>query len=543
MIKIVTVAEMRAIEQEGDAAGVSTDQMMINAGRALADRVLEILADRSRSRIVVLVGPGNNGGDALVAGRFIAQGSQHEVIFYLIKPRSGSDPNYAAIRQLGLSITEVGADPHFDILRSLINTCQIVVDGVLGIGLRLPLKGELADFMHAARQAVEDARRKMPRSACQAPAVPAVSEIGETPYVVAVDCPSGLDCDTGAMDALTLHADETVTFAAAKIGQTLFPGAGACGRLFVADIGLPEQLPARDNIALSMPAAADIRAVLPPVPPNAHKGTFGRVLNITGSLNYMGAAVLAARVAYYAGSGLVTVGAPEMIIPVLAAQIPEATWLPLPHEHGALAEGAAETAGREAEACEALLLGPGWGRAETTRRFLLAVLDQGAHLPAVVIDADALNLLSTVDAWWNLLPSKAILTPHPGEMARLTGMTRDEVNAHRVALAREKAAQWGCVVLLKGAFTVIAAPDGQAVILPFAEPALATAGTGDVLAGIAASLLGQGLSPFAAAMAAGFLHGLAGTVAAQRAGTARSVTAGSVLAALPEAMRQVEHAL
>ncbi|NPV68982.1 MAG: NAD(P)H-hydrate dehydratase [Anaerolineae bacterium] len=566
MIKIVTVAEMRAIEQEGDASGVSYDQMMQNAGRALADRVLDVLAAQPPARIVVLVGPGNNGGDALVAGRLIAAESAHEVSFYLARPRQDDDPNYAAVREAGLFIAEAARDQRFRVLKNLLSNAQVVIDGVLGIGLKLPIAGDLAEFMDVARKAI--LTQQQASSSLRSYVTPdlPVACPPRQPYVIAVDCPSGLDCDTGALDPLAIPADETVTFAAAKLGQVIFPGAAACGELHVAGIGLPRKLPSRDRVRLEMPTAADIRAWLPAMPPDAHKGTFGKVMVVAGSLNYTGAVALAAEAAYRVGAGLVTVGTPEIVMPLLAPQVPEATWLLLPHDLGVIAEDAAPLVREQAQGYNALLLGPGWGREGATRDFLLALLNreqqEARHsrigfvpgratpeaseqrdenpLPPLVIDADGLNLLSTLDAWWKLLPKGTVLTPHPGEMARLTGLPREEVTRQRIALAQEKAAAWRCVVVLKGAYTVVAAPDGRTAVLPFAEPALATAGTGDVLAGALAGLIGQGVGAFEAAVAAAYLHGLAGRLAARCVGNRRSVAARDVLRAMAAAMNQVE---
>lgn len=567
MHKIVTVEEMRAIERAGDASGVSYAAMMDNAGRALADRILDRLVGAPSALITFLVGSGNNGGDALVAGRLVAQESQHEVRFYLYKPRGEDDPNFTDAREAGLTIRSSHQDPQFETLHEWIQASQMVVDGILGIGLTLPIKGDLEGFMKAVGEAIATARNTPVTATYTTPDGPKVGP-SPTPMVIAVDCPSGLDCDTGQIDALTIPADETVTFAAAKIGQVLFPGAGVCGTLHIASIGLPDDLPTLTEVAVEMPAPPDIRALLPDLPANAHKGTFGKVMNVTGSLNYTGAAALAAEAAYRAGAGLVTVAAPQIIMPVLAAQVPEATWLLLPHDLGAIAEGAAPLVRETVDGYSALLLGPGWGQEETTGQFMIALLNKSSHknrnhqigfaprasstgaatsepdaLPPLIIDADGLNLLSQIDNWWELLPKDTILTPHPGEMARLTGLTREAVNGQRLILAHEKAIEWECVVLLKGAFTVIAAPDGRLVVLPFAEPALATAGTGDVLAGTIASLLAQGCNAFEAALVGGYVHGLAGRLAHAYARTARSVTARDVLATLSDAISLIESAI
>ncbi len=565
MIKIVKVAEMRAIEKEADASGLSYEQMMDNAGRALADRVLSLLAGQPSARITVLVGSGNNGGDALVAGRLLAEDSDHDVNFYLYRPRDADDRVFAPVKEGGYFVAEAPSDQRFRVLKNLIGSSHLIIDGLLGIGLRLPIEGDLADFMDTIRKTIAQAREKQSPASYHTPATPVIVPPAG-PTVIAVDCPSGLDCDSGAIDDLVIEADETVTFVAAKRGQVLFPGAGAVGHLHVADISVPEKI--TRHIALSMPTGADVRAILPLLPPDAHKGTFGKTMIVAGSLNYTGAAGMAAAAAYRVGAGLVTVGAPQPIIPILATQLPEATWLLLPHDMGVIAENAAEILHDELTGYSALLMGPGWGREDTTRDFLQTILNSNSlqhskrsigfapsstgsgsaedpanarRLPPLVIDADGLNLLSTIDNWWELLPPNTILTPHPGEMARLTGLTREDVQAERLSLAEEKAKAWDCVVLLKGAHTVIAAPDGQLAVLPFAVPALATAGTGDVLAGAIAGLLGQQVAPFKAALAAGYLHGLAGQLAAQTLRSARSVTATDVLAQLPAAVAAVEN--
>ncbi len=568
MIKIVTVEEMRAIEQEADASGLSFAQMMQNAGRALADHVLTHVESYPGMRITVLVGPGNNGGDALVAGKLIADESECEVAFYLYRPRDESDPNFAAVKEAGLFTADAEHDSRFRALKKLISTSDVIIDGILGIGLKLPVKGEMAKFLSTVNKAITAARRIESPLRYQTPAYPIIGGI-PAPLVIAVDCPSGVDCDSGDADPVAIPANETVTFAAVKRGLVKFPGAGLTGRLHVADIGLPGKLPGRDRVSLEMPAGTDIRALLPELPPNANKGTFGRALIVAGSLNYTGAAAMAAKAAYRVGAGLVTVGAPQPIIPILAGHVPEATWLLLPHDLGVLAEDAANVLKDELENYSALLMGPGWGREETTRNFLMAMLNAEAqrqarrhigfvptstaspktaenhtgHLPPLIVDADGLNLLSEIENWWELLPAGTVLTPHPGEMARLTGLTVEEIQARRIELAAAYAAQWQCVVVLKGAHTVIAAPDGRQAVLPFVEPALATAGTGDVLAGALVGLRAQGLPPFEAALTAGYVHGLAGTYAAEDLATHRSITAYDVLTALPDAVSAVEHAI
>jgi NAD(P)H-hydrate epimerase len=293
---------------------------------------------------------------------------------------------------------------------------------------------------------------------------------------------------------------------------------------------------------------------------DAHKGTFGKAMVVAGSVNYTGAAYLAAAAAGRVGAGLVTLAAPERLYPVLAAKLTEATYLLLPHAMGVLAPSAVQVLHSHVAGYSALLLGPGLGREKETVRFVhqllgVATSEHGraigfqrreeppprrVDLPPLVVDADALNALSEAKEWWTALPPGTILTPHPGEMGRLMGSDARTVNRDRVAVAAAMAAEWNQVIVLKGAFTVVAAPDGRTTVIPFANPVLATAGTGDVLAGSIVGLLAQGSQPFDAAVCGAYLHGLAGEIVADRVGDAGAL-AGDLLPALPQAILRLKH--
>ncbi|MCZ7538478.1 MAG: NAD(P)H-hydrate dehydratase [Anaerolineae bacterium] len=563
MPKIVTTEQMRAIERAADAQGHSYAAMMERAGRAVAGRVRQLLAGIEQPRVAVIVGPGNNGGDGLVAARILAEELEGASVgAFLLKMRGDDDEVFVGAREAGVFIASADDDKAagYRVLQNLVANTDVLIDALFGTSLRLPIKGDAAKVLQTAHKAITLRRAERPAPPYTTPAAPDLTALDEGPLIVAVDCPSGLDCDTGALDKATLPAHETITFAAAKPGLLAFPGAEAVGTLHIADIGLPPRLPELDEIALTLVDAAAVRARLPQRPRDSHKGTFGKAMVVAGSLNYTGAAYLAAAAAYRAGAGLVTVGAPQIIVPVLAGMLPEATWLLLPHDLGVINEAAVKVLRAELAGYSALLLGPGFGREDVTGEFLRELLrpqeevrhsraigfvpDAPANesapdatgLPPLVIDADGLNLLAAMDGWPRLLPPGTILTPHPGEFARLARLEREEVQADRIALAQAKAAEWSCVVVLKGAFTVVAAPDGQTAVEPFATSALASAGTGDVLAGAIAGLLAQGLAPFDAALCAAWLHGMAGVRAAELLETAISVTAGDVLDLLPDAL-------
>ncbi len=566
MTKVVSVEQMRQIEAAADANGVSYAEMMENAGSAVARRVLDVIAalpDPAEARITLLIGPGNNGGDGLVAGRVIAENSDALVRFYLLTPRDETDPHFKAVQDRGLLVANAEDDQRYRVLTNMIASAHVVVDALFGIGLQLPLRDNAAKLLRAVHKALDvDDDAADPRPVILSLPTP---RRASRPYILAVDCPSGLDCDSGEIDKNALNADETVTMIAAKPGLLTFPGAAAVGRLTIASAGVPATT---DGLKDATAAVADpelVRDLLPPRPANSHKGTYGKTLIVAGSVNYTGAPGLSARAAYRSGAGLVTVGAPEPTIRALASQITEATWLLFPHDMGVLADRAAPLIRKEAASYDALLLGPGWGREDTTGDLLAKLLDPDAArpathhpmgftasastsedqpeataLPPLVIDADGLFLLAQLEDWWQRLPEGTILTPHPGEMATLAGMELEDVQKQRREIATAKAQEWNVVLVLKGAHTLIAAPDGRITTLPFKTSALATAGTGDVLAGLIVGLRTQGLAPFDAAVVGGYLHGLAGELAAQRIGSERSVIAGDVIDALGAAFQRIE---
>lgn len=538
MPTLVTVAEMKALEAAADRAGVTYEQMMENAGRAVAEAVLARVGDDLEAhKIVVLCGKGNNGGDGLVAAHYLTNAGAR-VAVYGLQPADETDPKVKRLREKSVFLVDAQNDQRWRVLRNLLGGVTILIDAVYGTGVRLPLGGQGAELLRQTKTALDE---RSPR-----------------PFVVAVDCPSGLHSDTGEIDPVTIPADLTVTFAAAKRGQFAFPGAETLGELVIADIGIPGDLPEASRLNVRLATSADVQPLLPKRPRDAHKGTFGRALVVAGSISFTGAAYLAGAAAYRVGAGLVTLAIPEPLHSILAAQLPEATWTVLPHQSGVLHESGADVLlERELGKASALLLGPGFGTEETTGRFLRRLLTGEARRaslgfgsrapvepaatvppPPLVVDADGLRLLAAMENWPRLLPSNSVLTPHPGEMAALTGWEKDALQADRIGAAQKFAGEWGQVVVLKGAFTVVAAPDGRATVQPFATPALARAGTGDVLAGAIVGLLAQGVPPYEAAVAAAYLHGRAGELAAQTLGTTASVLASDVLEALADVLGQ-----
>ncbi len=509
-MKLVTATQMRALEQRAVEAGTSLDALMEAAGLAVAQEAwlsLGVVEDR---RIVVLCGPGNNGGDGLVAARHLAEWGAR-VIVCIPVARPDDDPKLTLGREQGIAITD-GRHAVQDALAE----AELVIDALLGIGRARPIDGAMADALRLLREA---GKRPVP------------------PQIIAVDVPTGIDADAGSADPLAVSAHMTITFGAAKVGLYTLPGSTHAGRVQVIDIGLPAD--AGRALPIDLLDTRYVRERLPERPPGGNKGTFGRVLVVAGSVNYPGAARLSAEACYRAGAGLVTIACAPSLRAIIAPALPEATYLPV--------DGAGETLDTRAASqiiealpdFDALLIGPGLGQASGVRDGVLDVL---AHIPSemtgVVVDADALNALAATDGWHERVRAPLVLTPHPGEMARLLGSTVEAVQADRLSTALEAAARWQQTIVLKGAHTIVAAPDGRAAISPFANPLLATAGTGDVLAGIIAALLGARMAPFDAAACAVYLHALAGEDLRDEFGD-RGMLASDLLRAVPGALKTV----
>lgn len=545
-MKLVSVAQMREIEKDADANGLPYEDMMENAGRELAYAILDLpyFYDEDEDvEILGLVGPGNNGGDTLVALTHLAADGW-TARAYLVKRKAKDDELVAQFLEMGGEVVEAVKDKGFASLNASLESAHVLVDGVLGTGFQLPLKADVAQVLEAVNGVLED--------------------MYEPPFVVAVDCPSGVDCDSGKAADETIPADLTVTMAAVKMGLLKSPAADLAGDLIVADIGLDETVKSWVGVRREVADEDVVAACLPERPSDAHKGTFGAALIAAGSLNYTGAALLAGEAAYRSGAGLVTLAVPAPLHAALAGQIPEATWVLLPHEMGVIAAGGADVLARNFDRATALLIGPGMGTEDTTREFVENLLtgkavskksaarigfvhaetekkaEKNGTLPALVVDADGLKLLAKIPDWAKKLPAPAVLTPHPGEMSVLTGLPKEEIQADREGIALRFAQDWGHVVVLKGAFTVVAAPDGRVTVIPVASPALARAGTGDVLAGLIVGLRAQGVDAFDAAVAGAWIHARAGLDAAEALGTTASVLARDVLDAVADVLSEVE---
>ncbi len=503
-MKVVTVAQMQALEAASERAGVSTDTLMENAGLACARRIRERMGGAAGRRALLLIGPGNNGADGLVIARHLRRRGA-EVCCYVVRGRPAEDPKMSDALAYGVTVLDAADDPDLQALDTQLLRAELVVDAILGAGRYRPLDGVVG----AAASLVNRRRRANPGRS-----------------VVAVDLPTGVNPDTGAADGQTIAADETLALGFPKFGIANFPGAGYAGRITALDIGLPSEVAAAAHLPTEWMTNAAAAAILPARPLDSHKGTFGHLLIVAGSRNFVGAAFLAALGAHRVGAGLVTLATPESVYRVAAAKLTETIHLPLPEDaDGRVDVAAADRIRERIGSYSALAVGCGLGWSEGTRAFVQRLLLDGDAAPEgpMVIDADGLNNLSGCANWPARLRGAAVLTPHPGEMATLTGQPTAEIQSDRLAVASASAASWGQTVLLKGAHSIAAAPDGRRSVLPFANPALAAGGAGDVLTGIIGGLLAQGVAPYGAAALGGFLHGAAADKVRSRRGDAGAV--------------------
>jgi ADP-dependent NAD(P)H-hydrate dehydratase / NAD(P)H-hydrate epimerase len=514
-MRILSAEAMQGVDRAAiEGLGVPGLVLMENAAIGVVDAIAEAYPEAESAAI--FCGPGNNGGDGLAIARHLAVRGYAVSVFLAFsgrEARGDAGTQLAICRRMGLPIAELG-----DLADALAaaREADLIVDALFGTGIGRPLTGSLAALVEGLNDL------PMPR--------------------VAVDIPSGLHGSRPEIFGPHVLADLTVTFAAPKIAHVFPPAAGAVGELVVADLGIPARLAERAEGDLHLSTAEELAPLVPERAADGHKGDYGHAVVVAGSPGKAGAAILAARAAVRAGAGLVTAAVPEPILPTVDLGSVESMTFALPAgPAGQLAAAAVDRLLAFAQGKSALALGPGLGQEEETaaaiRRLVLA-----APLP-LVLDADGVNAFAgrAGELAGRAKEGRAtVLTPHPGEMGRLLGIPTREVQADRAATARRAARETGAVVVLKGHLTLIAVPGepGEVHVNPTGNPAMATGGTGDVLTGMLAGLLAQGLPAAEAARLAVYLHGLAGDLAAERLG-GRGLAAGDLIEALPVAFRRL----
>ena len=513
-MKLLKADEMKDIDRRASSEfGIPSIILMENAGLRTLEVIEEILGETKNRMIVILAGKGNNGGDGLVIARHLIN-SGAVVETYLTgeveELTQDSRINYEILLKMGARIFPLSSEKDLDLLMLSLMNADLIVDALYGIGF----KGSLNQF---------DSRLVKMVNWCRAP-------------VVAVDIPSGVEADTGRVNGDAIKASHTVTFALPKIGLVLEPGKEYVGTLSVADISIPAVLLEDKTIKTNLISEAMLGALIKPRSANSHKGTYGHALLVGGSPGMVGAVMMSSQAALRTGAGLVTAAVPESLTAVVDSSLMEVMTAPL-----------AQT-GQSAIALEALpaienllgtvsvcAVGPGMSRYPEAGAIIRHILERSG-VP-LVIDADGLNALENDVTVLKDRQVPIVLTPHPGEMARLTGKTIEEIQSHRLEIAQTFAEEWGVTLVLKGNKTIIANPSGEVYINISGNPGMATAGSGDVLTGIITGLIAQGLKPQDAAFAGVYLHGLAGDLAAQIKGEP-GLIAGDLISCIPEVLKK-----
>ncbi|MPM23839.1 ADP-dependent (S)-NAD(P)H-hydrate dehydratase [bioreactor metagenome] len=533
-MRLITVENMRELERLAFEGGLSYEKMMQNAGTGLA-KIIHTKYGRTESKSIIgLVGSGNNGGDVLVALSYLL-GHGWKCSALLVKDRV-NDPLVNQFISLGGEMTQTDVLDNAKNLHALLDDKAIILDGVIGTGISLPLRQEVAQFLAKIK-----------------------THLGGQ-IIVAVDCPSGIDCDTGEAAPEVLPARLTVCMEAVKAGLLRLPAFSLCGQILVAPIGVPARLAAKKSESFVIDESW-VAELLPVRKADGHKKYFGTVVVVGGCTNYLGAPLFAGTGAYRAGAGLVTMAVPRIVQLTTAVNLPECTWFILDDENGVISEDAATLILEPMKSASCLVVGPGIGREETTRRFLSRWLLQQetgkknnsfgfvpktesnsksiTAFPPIVMDADALRWLAEQPNWAENKNLRLVVTPHVGEMAVLTELAPEEIQANRERVASEYAQKWGHVVVLKGALTVVAAPTRQIAIVPVANSALAKAGSGDALSGIIAAFIAQGMAPFEAACAGAWIHARAGEKVAEVQGNEYSLLVRELLNMLPQVFAEL----
>jgi NAD(P)H-hydrate epimerase len=515
---LVTAGEMREMDRQTiEGHGIPGLELMEKAGCGATRMLLDQFADRVKAGVGIICGKGNNGGDGFVMARCLAEKGIDVRVYLLAKAaalKGDAATNLKRLAQLDIRVIEIPDEDTFLKTKSSLSGHGLLVDAILGTGLTSDVRGlfkTVITFINALNR--------------------------NGVAVFAVDIPSGLNSDTGQPCGTCIRAHGTATFALAKIGHFTYPGAEYTGTLGIIDIGIPGSVVQAVGPKQYLLTSELIRNYLQPRSPDTHKGQTGHLLVIAGSPGKTGAAAMTAMSAMRAGAGLVTLGIAESLNPILETQVMEVMTAPLPEgQNGILGKSAGDGIKKLEAGKTCLAIGPGMGQAAETRSLVKKIVGQ-SQVP-VVIDADGLNNIAGQTQLLKSLKIPAVLTPHPGEMARLMGIRPAEVQQNRLQCARDFATNFNVHLVLKGAATVIAHPDGSAYINPTGNSGMASGGMGDVLTGVLAGFITQGYTPDAAAHAAVYLHGAAADTLAKTIGPI-GYLAGEVMNAIPAEIKKL----
>lgn len=517
---LVTAKQMQEMDRKTmDEFGIPGRVLMENAGRGALEVLVDTFEPIETFRVAVVAGRGNNGGDGFVIGRYLMEMGV-KVSFVLLASRDRVTGDARANMELAEALLpehpesqfmEVPDQDIFDRLQENILDHDLFVDAIFGTGLNSDIRGFFREVILALN--------------------------GSGKPIFSVDIPSGINSDTGEVCGVAVQAQATATFGFAKAGQVFFPGNFHTGDLEIIDIGIPGHIAKAQSPDLFLPEHEDIASLIPDRAFDSHKGSYGHLMVLAGSPGKTGAAALCANAAVRSGAGLVTLGLPEILMPVVESMVIEPMTLGLAQtDSGTLSSKAIGAITAELKEKQALALGPGLGTDPATRD-LVNTLVTTSPVP-MVIDADGLNCLAHDPEILKKAKAPVILTPHPGEMARLINKTSAQVQSDRLTAARNFANKYKVILVLKGVQTLVACPDGNCFICPTGNPGMASGGMGDVLTGMIAGFLAQGIAPETAALTGTFIHGLCGDLLAKATpvGFLASDMVGQIPAALAEVM-------
>ncbi len=490
--------------------------LMENAGLKVIDVIKGIFPDLIGKRVVVLVGKGNNGGDGLVIARHLSNAGAKVGTFIFGLPEqfpADSRSNYEILANMQEPIWLLNDEQNLEKLQWALLKADLIVDSIYGIGF----KGVPSEFESEVIRSVNSSR------------IP----------IVSVDIPSGVEADNGSVHGEAVRATHTVTFALPKLGHFLEPGSLFVGELTIADISIPSSLLVDDAFKISVITDKLVSTFIEPRAREVHKGSFGHVLAIGGSIGLSGAIMMAARSSLKVGAGMVTAAVPESILNTVATATPEIMTIPLQQTaSGQISTAAVPQLIEKMKKATVCTIGPGLGRYPEAHEIMNLVLKETDL--AVVVDADGLMALRDDLSMVAGRSASVVLTPHPGEFASLTGLSIDDIQGNRIATAQEFASKWGVVLVLKGNKTIVALPNGEVYINLTGNPGMATAGSGDVLAGMIGGFIAQGIDAGSAALIGVYLHGLSGDRARMALGE-RSLLAGDIIEFLPEVLKEYEN--
>lgn len=485
-MKVLESGALRALEEGAVKAGIGYPELMENAGQAAARHLRERAPG---AQIVLLCGKGNNGGDGFVAARHLNEYGAQVCIILVQGPPATELAQQMYFKMDSAAVTVLDWQQEPEQAKTQLYAADIIIDAMYGIGFR----GSLPESLFPLLDAVETAGS----------------------FVLALDLPSGVSCDTGEVPGRCVRAAETVSFTAAKPAQLIQPSRSFCGKVTVVPVGVPQHLIEKTTSGLFTLEQKELFPLFRRREEDTNKGSFGTLFSVCGSTGMAGAALLSARAALRSGVGLVDLALPAELYPVVAGALAEPVYTLLRQTaRGLLSEESAALLNRKMLDASAVLIGCGLGKSAFARSLLRRVAACSAA--PLVIDADGINLLAENIDILKTVRASVILTPHPGEMARLLGTTAAQIQAHRLAYARRFAKEHGVILVLKGSGTLVASPDGKIFLNPTGNPGMAKGGSGDVLAGMIASLAAQGIPPFWAAVCGVYLHGLSGDRCAAR---------------------------